>query len=111
MTTTIGLRELLTQLKDELTQETPDSPRLFFIEGAELELRVDVKREAKGGIKISILQFGGAEGQAGIAREQGHTITLKLRPLITYEEARQQLRKDESVSVETRTRALTKDPR
>ena len=88
MTNTIGLQELLAQLRGELAQETPDSPKFFFIEGAELELHVDVKREAKGGIRISILQFGGVEGEAGGSWEKGHKITLKLRPLITYEEAR-----------------------
>lgn len=87
----IGLSELLEQLKTELMQETPDSPKLFFVESAEIELHVDVKREAKGGIKVSVLQFGGVEAGGGVARNEGHKITLKLVPLVTYEEARAHL--------------------
>lgn len=90
-TDSIGLQDLLARLRDELIQDPPDSSKLFFVDGVELELHVDVKREAKGGIKISILQLGGLEGEAGVAREKGHKITLRLRPLITYEEARRRL--------------------
>lgn len=72
-------------------QETPDSPKLFFVASAEIELHVDVKREAKGGIKVSVLQLGGVEAGGGAAWNEGHKITLKLVPLVTYEEVRAHL--------------------
>lgn len=84
----IGIREILDQLREELFQHTTASPKLFFIEGAEVELSITVKREMQGGIKISIVQFGGPEAGVSKAQEQGHKITLKLKPLISYEEAR-----------------------
>jgi len=87
----IGLQEMIEQLKKELLQDSPDSPRLFFIEGVEIELHVTAKRAAKGGIQISVLQFGGLEAGGSAEREKGHKITLKLLPLVTYEEARQRL--------------------
>lgn len=104
----IGLQDLLFQLREELILDASQPPRLFFIDGVELELYVEFKRETKGGVKISILQFGGVEGETGIGRERGHRITLKLRPLITYEEVREQLRKDEQAFILTRLSALAK---
>ncbi|MBN1177751.1 MAG: hypothetical protein JXD18_00955 [Anaerolineae bacterium] len=88
----IGLHELLKQLRAELMEETPSTDKLFFVEGAEIELYVTATREAQGGIDISVLTFGGLEAGASTGREQGHKVTLKLKPLITYEEARKQWR-------------------
>jgi hypothetical protein len=108
LTKEIGLQDLLSQLKAELMQETPDSPRLFFIESAEIEVHVGIRREAQGGIRISVLQLGGVEAGASTGKERGHKITLRLVPLITYEEARKQLRGDDTKRV---VEAVTKEPR
>lgn len=110
MPTQIGLRDLLKQLREELTEDTPQS-RLFFIDSVEIELRVDIKRQGSGGIHVSILPVAGVEGGVSSALEKGHRITMKLRPLVAYEEARQRLyqgRIDPDDPIVTR---LTKDPR
>lgn len=91
----IGIREILEQLREELFQATTEFPKLFFIEGAEVELNITVKREMQGGIKISVLQFGGPEAGVSKAQEQGHKITLKLKPLLSYEEAKASLSNEE----------------
>ena len=108
LTKEIGLQDLLSQLKAEPMQETPDSPRLFFIESAEIEVHVDIQREARGGIRISVLQLGGLEAGASAGKERGHKIILRLVPLITYEEAREQLHGDDTQRV---VEAATKKPR
>ena len=88
MTTSIGLQELLAQLRDELTQETPDSPKLFFIDGVESNYTWMSSVRPKGESRSLSYSSAAWRGEAGVARERGHKITLKLRPLITYEEAR-----------------------
>jgi hypothetical protein len=91
----IGVRELLEQLRSELLQEKPESLKLFFIEEAEIELNVAIKRETQGGIKIAVLQFGGLEAGASKGQEQGHKVRLKLKPLVTYKEARAALKESD----------------
>ncbi len=87
----IGLHEVIAQIKAELFQEVPESPKAFFVEGVEIEVHVTAKRTAKGGLQISVLQFAGLEAGGSGEREKGHRVTLRLRPLMTYEEVRQQL--------------------
>lgn len=106
MTAQIGLRDLLKQLREELTEDT-SQPKVFFIDGVEIELQVAIKREGSGNVKISVLQFAGIEGGASSSLEKGHKITLQLRPLMTYDEARQQLKGEPT---DLAVRLLTKDP-
>jgi len=61
----------------------------------EIELYLAVRREGNAGIKISVLQFGGPEGGVTKSREEGDKITLRLKPLVSYEEAKASLNKDE----------------
>jgi hypothetical protein len=95
MTNEIGIQELIKQLRSELLEETQEKPELFFIEGLEVELHVAIKREGQAGIKIGVLQFGGLESGVSGGHEQGHKVTLKLRPLIKFEEARETLNPEE----------------
>lgn len=87
----IGIQELISQLRTELFEDKNETPDIFFIEGIEIELHVAIKREGQAGIKIGVLQFGGLEASAASGHEHGHKVTLKLRPLITFEEARESL--------------------
>jgi hypothetical protein len=91
MTQEIGLHDLLEQLKVELLQETPGSPKLFFVESAEIELFVNIERSGEAGINISVLSLGGLKGGGSATQQKGHKLTLKLVPLASLEEVRKQL--------------------
>lgn len=108
----IGLQELIDHVKEGLRKEAQDPSRLFFVERVELELHVDVKREASGGLKISVLQLAGLEAGGAATLERGHVIKLALLPLVTYEEARAELSRGEPGQLVTQERmaALTKEP-
>ncbi len=108
----ISLHELIDHVRQELRKEPEDPSKLFFVERVDLELRVDVAREASGGVKISVLQLAGVEAGGSATLEKGHIIKLALLPLITYEEARAQLGGEEPTRLATpeRMEALTKEP-
>jgi len=91
----ISLHEILDYLRNELLQETPTSSKFFFVEEVEIELYLAVRREGNAGIKISVLQFGGPEGGVTKSREEGDKITLRLKPLVSYEEAKASLSEKE----------------
>ena len=88
----IGLTELLTQVKQELVAASllskvsqsnnsnlqPTDIPLFAYGDIELELQVTVKKDAKAGLKISVLEFGG-----GASRDDVQKIKVKLEPLFT----------------------------
>jgi hypothetical protein len=84
----IGLDELIQQVKQELLSSVPgkslDAP-ILFVESVELELKVTVSREGKGGIKIDVLSFGGGEAGGTLKREDVHTVKVKLSPLFDKE--------------------------
>jgi hypothetical protein len=91
----ISLQMLIEQVKDELLAPTsgPDYP-VFFVDRVELELNVAISREANGGLKISVLSFGGVEAGGSTSRERGHTIKVSLSPILSREEQRQLLEED-----------------
>ena len=91
MTQEIGLHDLLEQLKVELFQETPGSPKLFFVESAEIELYVNIEHVGKAGINISVLSLGGIKAGGSAKQQEGHKLTLKLVPLASLEDIRKQL--------------------
>ena len=74
----LGVIELVEALKDELRQldENPESPHLFQINGAEIEVNVAVKTEAHGGVNFWVVQLGGK-----VSKEQIHKIKVKLSTL------------------------------
>lgn len=90
MSEPIGLQELIYQVKQELLAPNPKAKAahpypLFAIDKIELEIAVSVTREAKGGIRVSVVEFGGS-----VSRERGHVVTVSLSPLLSPEEIRQQ---------------------
>ena len=91
----IGLTELLNQVKQELVAAStlatvkqsadgaiqPTDIPLFTYGNVELELQVTVKKDVKGGLKISVFEFGG-----GASRDDVQKIKVTLEPLFTKEE-------------------------
>jgi hypothetical protein len=80
---TIGLAELIEQVKRELlapsSEGETDIP-LLSVDEVELELQVTVKKEAKGGIKIYVLELGG-----GGSRDDVQKVKVKLSPIVSKE--------------------------
>lgn len=84
----IGLAELIQQVKKELLStvpgQSPDAP-ILFVESVELELQVAVSREGTGGVKIDVLAVGGGEIGGSFKRENVHTVKVSLSPLFDKE--------------------------
>jgi hypothetical protein len=80
---TIGLAELIEQVKRELltpsVEGETDIP-LLSVDEVELELQVTVRKEAKGGIKIYVLELGG-----GGSRDDVQKVKVKLSPIVNKE--------------------------
>lgn len=82
----IGLAELIKQVKYELTYTDPDQaqePPVFWVDAVELELQVTVKRDAKAGIKVYVLEAGGSS-----SRDDVQKVKVSLTPLLSKEEGR-----------------------
>lgn len=88
MSQSIGLTELIQQVKQDLMATLPgesaDAP-ILFVESVELELKVAVRHEGKTGIKIDVLAIGGADVGAGVSQDKTHTVKIKLSPLFDKE--------------------------
>ena len=79
----IGLAELIEQVKQELLTSSLDKEGdipLLSVDSVELELQVTVKKEAKGGIKIYVLELGG-----GGSRDDVQKVKVKLSPIVSKE--------------------------
>jgi hypothetical protein len=97
----IGLLDLIYQVKDELLSRRPAEeakglPELFWIDQIELELSVAATRERGGAIKLSVLPVGAEFGGAR-TEERGHTVKVRLTPLLPLEEMRRLLAQDAKV--------------
>jgi Trypsin-co-occurring domain 2 len=88
MSQSIGLADLIQQVKQDLLSTVPgesaDAP-IFLVESVELELKVAVRQEGKTGIKIDVLAIGGGEVGAGVSQDKTHTVKVKLSPLFDKE--------------------------
>ena len=95
METEITLQNLITKVKKDLLapSSSPEYP-VFFVEKVELELQVNIIAQMNGEIGISILQFGKAGTQSSLSQEKNHTIKLTLLPILTREEQRALIEKD-----------------
>ncbi|NEO46506.1 MAG: hypothetical protein F6K55_21200, partial [Moorea sp. SIO4A3] len=86
-TGSIGLAELIEQVKGELLTPAQDPTAPFlFVESVELELQVTFKKEGKAGIKMNVLSVGGAEAGGGVGQDQIQKVKVKLSPLYSKEE-------------------------
>lgn len=87
----IGLAELIQQVKQELLSTVTDqnstisgqaaAAPILFVGAVELEIKVTVSREGKGGVKIDVLAVGGGELGGTVKREDVHTVKVSLSPL------------------------------
>ena len=81
---TIGLAELIQQVKQELLSTVPGKAKeapILFVSAVEVEAQVTVKREGKAGVKINVLSVGGGELGGGISRDEVHKVKVTLSPL------------------------------
>lgn len=87
-TNSIGLAELVEQVKQELLSAAPgqtkDAP-VLFVNSVELELQVTVKRGGTGGVKVNVVSVGGAEIGGNISRDDLHKVKVTLSPLFDKE--------------------------
>ncbi|MEH2458037.1 trypco2 family protein [Nostoc sp.] len=84
----IGLTELIEKVKEELLAAAiTSSPNeethipLFSVDSVELELQVTVKKDAKGAVKVYVLEAGG-----GVSRDDLQKVKVTLSPLLTKEQ-------------------------
>ncbi|HEY6284425.1 MAG TPA: trypco2 family protein [Ktedonobacteraceae bacterium] len=75
----IGLAELIQQVEAELLSYGPGTGKapLFYVKEVTLELQVTIGKEGNAGLRIQVIEAGGA-----IKREDVHTITITLDPII-----------------------------
>ncbi len=98
MSKEIGLKDLIDQVKKELSVQS-DNP-VFWVEKVELELNVTVKREGNTVIKIGILSIGEASVNGKLSSEDVHKIKLTLEPLISKEKYLESLTSEELKNIE-----------
>jgi hypothetical protein len=90
--TSIGLAELLYQVKRDLLQPEDvfaDPVPLLSVEEVELELAVTVSKRAGAGLNIQVVELAGGGERADV-----HRVLVRLAPLLTREERLAQLQKD-----------------
>jgi hypothetical protein len=95
MTDDIDLNDLIDQLKSDLfapyahtSQTGKQVYPIFFVDGVEVELAVNISYEAGVGLKISVPQVAELAGSGGAERGRSHTMKIKLSPILTREELR-----------------------
>ena len=95
----ITLNQLIDQVREELLSprrmDTPEAMYPFlFVEEVELEVNVTVSRtvEGAGKVNIQVAELGGGVEKAS---EQAQRIRIKMTPLLTKDEIREKLKKDE----------------
>lgn len=79
----LGLSELIEQVKRDLLAEEldPSGPPLFSVDEIDLHLQVTVEKSGNAGVSIKVLQVGGQ-----VAHHHAQTIHVKLTPLLSKEE-------------------------
>jgi hypothetical protein len=118
MSNKIGLGEFITKVKEEL-KPAEDSP-IFFLEKAELEIHVTVSQEGtleaeaqgKADLKINVLGVNVKLGEAGaggtasgkLQRQKVHTIKVTLTPILTKEEIKSTLSREELDKIRAESR-------
>ena len=91
-TESIGLADFIQQVRAEIVQSGADAGSdipLFAVTELEVTIGVTVEKRAEGSLSIKVVQVG-----AGAAHSAVHSVTVKLLPLLTLEERREELQKD-----------------
>ena len=106
----IGLAELIQEVKRELvsadaaTADGRGGAPLFMVEDIELEIKVSVSAKGGGGVDIHVVQLN-----AGLERDDVHTVTVKLQPILSHDERLELLRRDGlGPEIERQAKALVK---
>lgn len=91
----IDLNDLIDKLKSDLFAPYAGTAHagkqvypIFFVDGVEVELAVNISYETTGGIKISVPQVVELSGGGGVENGRAHTMKIKLSPILTREELR-----------------------
>lgn len=90
----IGLADLIRRVKQELLEtdaangDGGGSTPLLMVEDVALEIKVAVSGKVNGGFDLKVVQLG-----AGVQRDDVHTVTVKLQPILTHEERANELRR------------------
>lgn len=91
----IDLNELIEKIKADLFAPYAGTEHagkvvypIFFVDGIEVELAVNISYETTGGIKISVPQVVEFSGGHGVENGRTHTMKIKLSPILTREELR-----------------------
>lgn len=98
MTQEISLQKLIDQVKKELLapSKSPDYP-LLFIDKVELELAVAITQGRGGEIGISVLETLSGKVQSDSSQRYSHTVRLTLTPILSREEIRVLLDRDDRI--------------
>jgi hypothetical protein len=96
VTQEISLQKMIDQVKKELLapSASPDYP-LLVIDEVELELAVAITQEAGGEIGISVLETLSGKVQGDLSRQHSHTVRLTLTPVLSREEIKALLDRDD----------------
>lgn len=101
MSDQVALHDLINYIRDELlTPYRADSPEKLYpflsIDEVELELSVAISASVSGSgqLSIQVLELGGSKEKT---KEQGHTMRIKMSPILTKEEIREQLQQDKNL--------------
>lgn len=104
---TISLNQLIDQVREELLQprtaSTPDSIYPFlFIEEVELEIDITVSSKIGGGsgINIQVVEVGGSIEKTDA---KAHRIKIKMTPLLSKDEIRDNLKQNSAVWEKTKS--------
>lgn len=90
----IGLKEFIDRVKEELLQEHDEDNPLFAISEVELEIALTVERTLDGGINFQVVQTGVEKTMADV-----QTVKLTLEPLVTPKYLRKQLEDEKKPEV------------
>lgn len=97
----IGLKELISRVKQELLESADSSQPLFLIGNVNLEISFTVERTMNGGIDFQIVQSGVEKNTSDV-----QTIKVTLEPVLSLDEMRKSLKPQQKQKAQT---ALTRE--
>lgn len=104
----IPLSKLIDHVRDELmTPPDPSQKPILYVEEIELEVGVTYSYTADAGLKVNVVFFE-MGGEGGQAKENVHTVRLKLTPLLSKEDVLEQLKQDGNWNPEQAMQATVK---
>lgn len=104
----LTLSELIDHIRDELmTPPDPTKQPFLYVEEIELEVGVTYSYSADAGLKVNVVFFE-MNGEGGQAKENVHTVRLKLTPLLSKAEILEQLKQEGNWNPEQAIQATVK---